>query len=242
MQGARVDGPTAGLPVGNAQPSPEVDRAASNDHDRSMSNTDPIAALLAESDNDRRWDLLRAFVINETAATREGAEAALVSGAPRAREVAADVLLPRLDAEYEPNVLASVIVSLGHTADLRGRSGIIGHAEHRDESVRHAVAFALPSLGLDDAALAALRRQSSDVDEDVRDWATFGLAESDAADGATIEALAARADDPHDDTRAEGILGLARRHDPRARARVERELDRPVHGALIERALAELDA
>ena len=76
----------------------------------------------------------------------------------------------------------------------------------------------------------------------MRDWATFGLAESDAADGATTEALAARADDPRDATRDEGILGLARRQDVRAQALVERELRRPVHSQLIERALEELEA
>jgi HEAT repeat protein len=65
---------------------------------------------------------------------------------------------------------------------------------------------------------------------------------SDATDPATTEALAARADDPHDDTRAEAILGLARLRDPRARALIERELSKPVHGSLIEVALAELDA
>ncbi len=243
-----------------AVPSPAVDRAASSDHHRAMTNADPIAALLAESDEDRRWDLLRALVSSKTATARAAAEDAFTSEAARAREVAADVLgqvatvdvgaaadlasllLPRLEAEHDANALASVIFSLGHAADPRARSGVVRHAEHRDENVRQAVAFALPCLGLDDAALAALRRLSSDADEVVRDWATFGLAESDAADGATTEALAARADDPHDATRAEGILGLARRQDVRAQALVERELRRPVHSQLIERALEELEA
>ena len=76
----------------------------------------------------------------------------------------------------------------------------------------------------------------------MRDWATFGLAQSEAKDSATTEALAARTDDPHDDTRAEGIFGLARRHDPRARPLIERELALPIHGELIERALEELEA
>jgi HEAT repeat protein len=92
--------------------------------------------------------------------------------------------------------------------------------DHPDADVRFAVAFALPSLDLDDEGLAALRKLSADPDADVRSWATFGLAGSDEA---TIDALVARAYDPDEDTRAEGIGGLARRRDPRAVALVDHE-------------------
>ncbi len=90
--------------------------------------------------------------------------------------------------------------------------------------------------------MAALRELSTDPDDDVRDWATFGLGPSEATDVATVEALFARTDDPHYDTRCEAILGLAMRHDPRARALVERELAQPMFGALIEEAQGLLDA
>ena len=110
-----------------------------------------------------------------------------------------------------------------------------GHGGHR-----FAVAVALPSFELDDQGLEALRRLTADADSDVRDWATFGLAASDATDASTVRALAARTDDADDDTRAEAIFGLARRRDPRARALIQDELARPSHGVLIERALEEL--
>jgi HEAT repeat protein len=130
----------------------------------------------------------------------------------------------------------------GHTHDERARSAITRLGGHEAVVVRDAVAITLPSFDLDDDSLEALRRLSADSDDHVRDWATFALAESDARDDSTIEALAARVDDVDDDTRAEGIFGLARRQDPRARALVERELRRPVHGSLIDRALEELNS
>lgn len=225
-----------------------------------MANDDRLSALVAETRDDRRWEDLRAFVVGEPSAARIVGEQGLTSGDARVREVAADVLgsvasvdpasaaaiadalIRRLDVEQHADVLDSVITALGHTGDSRARASVLKHADHPDENVRLAVAWSLPALDLDDDALAVLRRLSADSDEDVRDWATFGLAESEARDPATTEALAARTNDPHDDTRAEGIFGLARRHDPRARPLIERELSRPVHGELIERALEELEA
>lgn len=231
-----------------------------DDHNRMMTTDDRLAALVDETDQVRRWERLRAFVTSEPSVARVIGEHGLTSDDPRTREVAADVLgsvasvdrpsaaatadvlIRRLEVEQDAGVLDSVITALGHACDSRARAGVLKHAEHPDENVRFAVAWSLPALDLDDDSLAVLRRLSADPDEDVRDWATFGLAESDARDPATTEALAARTDDPHDDTRAEGIFGLARRHDPRARPLIEHELSRPVHSALIERALEELEA
>lgn len=224
-----------------------------------MANDDRLNALVAETNEDRRWEALRAFVISEPSLARFVGEHGVTSADPRTRQVAADVLgsvasvdhpsaaavadvlIPRLEVEEDAKVLDSVITALGHAGDSRARAAVLKHADHPDENVRVAVAWSLPSLGLDEESLAALRRLSADPDEDVRDWATFGLAESEARDPTTTEALAARTDDPHDDTSAEGILGLARRRDPRARSLIERELSRPVHGSLIERALEELE-
>jgi hypothetical protein len=93
-------------------------------------------------------------------------------------------------------------------------------ARHPDAAVRRAVAQALPSVlgeAIPDDTVHALLRLSADTDDDVRDWACFALgtqlSEVDAP--AVRDALAARLDDPHDDTRCEALLGLARRRDDR---------------------------
>ncbi|WP_344618797.1 HEAT repeat domain-containing protein [Dactylosporangium salmoneum] len=105
-------------------------------------------------------------------------------------------------------------------------------ARHHDATVRRAVAQALPSV-LGDAdpgeTVHALVRLSGDADEDVRDWACFALGtQLSEVDGPVVrDALAARLDDPHDDTRCEALLGLARRRDARTlpvlRERLARE-------------------
>jgi HEAT repeat protein len=225
-----------------------------------MTVEDQLVAIGAESDSDRRWHLLSGLVRSDPSGARAAAEGALNADDSKLREAAADVLgqvatldreaaieiadtlVPRLAIEQDPNVLAALIVGLGHTDDPRVQRVVIPLAVHKDENIRLAVAFALPFEALDDESLAVLHRLSSDPDGDVRAWATFALANSDATDNATVEALAARADDPDEDARAEGIYGLARRKDPRARAFIERELARPEHGSLIERAAVELEA
>jgi HEAT repeat protein len=224
-----------------------------------MTPDERIRDLLAEPDEERRFSLLSDFVTSDSAAALLVGQRLLGSGKAKERELGADLLgqvatvdrnasgriaemlLPRLEAEGDPSALQAVGVALGHAGDIRARRALLGLADHPDASVRFAVAFALPSVGLDDEALAALRRLSRDSDDNVRDWATFGLAESEADDAQTRDALAERADDPDDDTRAEGIFGLARRGDSRARMLVDRELRRPYVGALIERAREELD-
>lgn len=54
---------------------------------------------------------------------------------------------------------------------------------------------------------------TSDEDAEVRDWATFGLGRQVKVDGAEVrQCLSGRLDDPDEETRAEAIAGLARRH------------------------------
>lgn len=229
-------------------------------HDRPITSDGRAAALLAEPDEERRWELLAAFVRADPTSARQAGLALLTAEAAPTREsaadllgqavsvaaananVVADALLPRIEEETDPAALAAVILALGHTHDERARAGVARLGGHEAAAVRDAVAVSLPSFDLDDDAIETLRRLSADPDDHVRDWAAFALAESNASDGATIEALAARVDDADDDTRAEGIFGLARRNDPRARSLVERELRRSSHGDLIERALEELNS
>ena len=180
-----------------------------------------------------------------SAAARERCLGADVLGqlapiAPAARGQIVSELLAALDPEDEGEVIASLVVALGHAADRRAKGVLISLSGHLASSVRFAVAFALPVLGLDEETMDTLRLLSRDSDPDVRDWATFALAESDLTDEQTREALLARTGDEDDDTRAEAIYGLARRRDPRAGEFVERELASRSVGALILRARDEL--
>jgi hypothetical protein len=72
---------------------------------------------------------------------------------------------------------------------------------------------------------------SGDPVADVRDWACFGLGVLHADNAQVRDALAARLDDPHEDTRGEALVALARTGDRRAlthAGEVLAEPDRPL--------------
>lgn len=213
-----------------------------------------IAAMLYESDDVKRFDRIAAFVNRFKASTVAVGLELLASRSTPKRVLGADLLgqgatvlgttsqearaalRNRLRAERNPDALSSVIVALGHIGDEASRDAIIGAADHPDADVRHAVAFALSCFELTPEAIRSLATLSRDPDANVRDWATFALAESGEDSQEVREALRASAEDSDPDTRAEGIFGLARRRDPEAPSLVTRELSRKSHGTLIDRA------
>ncbi len=128
--------------------------------------------------------------------------------------------LRRLIREDEnPHVAAAALHALGWLGawQVLVRTGKI--ADHSDARVRLALAQALstPDDPCPQEVIELLVRLTKDRNGDVRDWACFALGTQCRADGTAIrDALAARLEDRHRDCRAEAILGLARRRDPRA--------------------------
>lgn len=164
--------------------------------------------LLASDDPDERatgCDLL-----GEAAALHEGQ-----------REAAAAALLALSGSERDGGVLCSIAGALGKTADPRAGPVLAGLAGHADPDVRFQVALSVPMAWSGDpggADVLALTSLTADPDDEVRDWATFGLGTMLAeADTEQIRAaLWNRTSDEHARAREEGICGLARRRDPRA--------------------------
>ncbi|MBO0685145.1 MAG: HEAT repeat domain-containing protein [Candidatus Dormibacteraeota bacterium] len=110
-------------------------------------------------------------------------------------------------------------------------------------SVRRTVAMGLElamSEDLRPAGLAALIRLSADPDGSVRDWATFALAELDSSLPQVREALWARVEDPHYNTRSEALAGLAASGDREVVDRVRAELESDYVGRLIVQAAVDL--
>jgi HEAT repeat protein len=165
-----------------------------------------------------------------------------------AQPVAAEsvaLLRTMLHNDAEPRVLGTIGYALGQIG-LPARVDLMcPFAEHSSADVRYAVVAAL--LGSDDArAVATLIALSRDADDKVRDWATFGLGSQlgpqdpeQRTDPGVVDtdalrdALAARLDDPHDDTRCEAIVGLAMRRDPRVLTLLRDEIARGPACSLI---------
>lgn len=121
--------------------------------------------------------------------------------------------------EDDAEVLWTIARALGHARDPRGVGTLVRLCDHPDGDVRFQVALALPSCeeGSDTEVLAqALIRLMYDPDDDIRDWATFGLGTLTEIDGPEVrQALLRRLGDHCLDARDEAIVALARRRDRR---------------------------
>ncbi len=201
---------------------------------------DPVMALIAgalavgDEDEHEYWDHVRALQDRGDRETFDAAWALCGSSRPLERALGVNILaqgqarrktfhdeavstlLELLDHESDPRVLSSLGYALGHRWDERTVGPILEFKSHPDANVRFSAVMALLCHS-DDRAIQALIGLSADEDSDVRDWATFGLGSQIDIDTPEIgEALVARLTDPDVDTRAEALVGLARRQDPRA--------------------------
>ncbi|MEV8632506.1 ankyrin repeat domain-containing protein [Streptosporangium sp. NPDC051023] len=178
--------------------------------------------------------------------TFEAAARLCVSEDPRKREFAVDVLAefgftddakPFLDrtlpilrrmaaTEGDERVLRSVLGALGHHADPRALPEVLeivtANGWTRTQADPAALAAVLPPGHAE--GLALLVSMTEDPDEEVRDWATMGLAGLSEDTELIRDALAARLEDEDLNTVAEATHGLLTRGDPRAKRGVERVL------------------
>jgi len=118
----------------------------------------------------------------------------------------------------EPAELEAVIDALGLAWCEEASLAVIPFANHPEASVRLASVQALPggveSAEAVDLVVAALLPRCSDDDDDVRDWATFGIGVQLDRDTPEIRSvLKERVSDPNEDVRLEAICGLAKRRD-----------------------------
>jgi HEAT repeat protein len=133
-----------------------------------------------------------------------------------------------VQGEKDQLPLLAAVHALGHIGDSRGIPLIIEHRQHPSAEVRFAVACALGSFANDARSVDALIALMQDLDEDVRDWATFGLGVLGDADSPEIrEALCQRMTDPNEDVRAESLAGLGKRKELRALPALIAELNQP---------------
>ena len=138
-----------------------------------------------------------------------------------------------LQLENEVQPLSSAIHALGHLDNPAAIPLISSYQRHPVAEIRFAVACALGSFPNDPDSVQALMALASDVDDDVREWAVFGLGNQGNADSHEIrDALFQRISDPNKHVREEAIIGLAKRKDQRVlpaltAALMQPELDDP---------------
>jgi HEAT repeat protein len=232
-------------------------------HDESRRN-DPrpteelIRTALAEEDEDAAREPV---VILHYRGSREVFEAArdlCERNNPRERILGADVLgqlgipertfpeeslailLGMLESEEDSDVLAAAAMALGHLRDERGIEALVRLKNHPSENVRFSVVHGL-STHENESAIGALIELSADEDEDVRNWATFGIGSLIDMDNEEIrEALYKRLDESDHEIRGEALVGLARRGDERVVEYLLKEMSSDEVGTLAVEAARDI--
>jgi HEAT repeat protein len=121
-----------------------------------------------------------------------------------------------MNSEQHSRPLVSAIAALGHLDDPRAIALIAPFHSHPDPEIRFSVACALGSFPNDPLCVKTLLALMQDADEDVRDWATFGLVVLGDADSSEIrEALVRALSDLNKDVREEAVVGSAKRKELR---------------------------
>ncbi|MEV0583463.1 ankyrin repeat domain-containing protein [Nonomuraea sp. NPDC050310] len=214
---------------------------------------DSLGRRAGTSDAEETYEALSTLCVSEDAREREfGVDAIAQFGVTEDgdkpyRERTLPLLQKMATTEGNPQVLRSVLSALGHQGDPRALPQvleIIGRPGHK-RTMTDAIALAdvLPPDGGE--GLELLIEMTADESDEVRDWATAGLANQAADTPAIREALAARLDDSDLHTVAEASRGLAQRGDARAEAGIKRvlaESDDPYDRELAVEAQAQLGA
>jgi HEAT repeat protein len=126
------------------------------------------------------------------------------------------VIADLVQHENDRRSLVSAILALGHLDNPLGIPLITDLGPHPNSDIRYAVAFSLGCFPNEPLSVATLLKLTDDTDEDVRNWATFGLGNLGDADSPEIrEALVRRLNDSKEDVREEAMVGLGKRKDQR---------------------------
>jgi HEAT repeat protein len=202
-----------------------------------------IRLALSERDEDMAWEYVTALQFRGDGEVFQAADRLCTSELATERELGATIigqlgipdrtfpgksflcLARMLQTETDPDTLQAIAVGFSHLNNPRCIELLTPLKSHPASIVRWGVAHGI-SRHNDPVAIQTLIELSADEDEEIRDWATFGLGSLIDTDTQEIrDALWARVTDTYDDARAEALTGLARRKDPRVVELLLRELD-----------------
>jgi len=203
--------------------------------DENSSNEEPFQASLQEDyEDDAAWDAVAALRRRGTEEVFQLAIRYCKSGVALERARGLDVLgqlgagkpmseRPRFDdclaiaiehlRDEDATVIHSSAWALSHLTSEKAISALIEMRANSDSGVRWAVAAGMMGSHREDA-IATLIELMDDVDDNVRDWATFELGTQCDVDSPVIrDALRERLADKYQEAQSEAIWGLAKRKD-----------------------------
>jgi len=199
--------------------------------------------LAQRGEKDRCWDYISALRRRGTADIFEYASRWCKSKNPTERELGANILaqlgfasdhpfkekslpiLEQLISDSSEAVVEATLYALGNLHAHEVSLKAISLKSHQSAETRFALTQALLCNEHPDA-ISALIHLSKDADDEVRDWATFGLGSMIGTCSTEIQdALMERVVDPVPEVRGEAYVGLARCRDERVIPYLKRELE-----------------
>ena len=193
------------------------------------------AALEGDYDDDAPWRAVAALRLRGTQEVFEFASEYCMAKDPKARARGLDVLAQlgagketpqrphlqqcvsmaiRLLEDPELIVVHSAAWALAHLGTTEAVAALLPLKHHPEPGVRHAVANGAVN-GTGSERVVTLIELMADPDENMRDWATFGLGSLCTEDSPEIRAaLRDRLTDSFEPARSEALWGLAHRKDP----------------------------
>lgn len=229
-----------------------------NRKNENLSTEEIIKLALSEKDEDARWNLVVILHRRGNKEVFSASEKLCRSGVPNQIALGADILgqlgfdklpfkkesIPILlnlaDETKDIEALQSVIMSLGRMEDDKIVTRLLEFKDHENEDIRFAVVHGLLTIKRD-YAIKAMIKLSQDSDEDVRNWATFGLGSMIETDTKEIrDALFQRLDEKDHEIRGEALVGLAIRKDKRVIKPLLKELSSKKVGSLSVEAALEI--
>ena len=213
-----------------------------------------IKYALTEEDEDAAWDAVGILHFRGNREVFEAAKNLCESNNLKERRLGVDILgqlgVPKrtfldeslailfklIDSEQDSNILYAIGIALGHIGDFRASAPLVKLKKHPNSDVRFGVVIGI-SCQENELAISTLIELSSDEDEEVRNWATFGLGSQIEADTVEIrEALFQRLVEADHEIRGEALVGLARRRDERVIEPLIKELSSDCVGVLAVEA------
>ncbi|MFI6595327.1 HEAT repeat domain-containing protein [Nonomuraea sp. NPDC050536] len=190
-----------------------------------------VADTLGRRADEETYEALGRLCVSQDAREREfGVDAIAQFGVTKDAKPYLERTLPLLQrmatTEPSPQVLRSVLAALGHQGDPRAFPHVMDiiTQEGHTRTMTDAIALADVLQPGNAEGLALLISMTTDDSDEVRDWATAGLAGLELDTPEVRQALADRLDDTDLHTVAEATRGLAERGDSRAEQGVKRVL------------------
>jgi len=179
-----------------------------------MRGSPEVLAITQQLCGSARWRR-RELGVNLAAQLRRRQRASESGNVEYAPDETRRLLLVGLHDERD-EVIEAAATGLGHRANPAALGALLRLAAHRNPAIRFGVAFALAAYPQPEA-IAALLNLAQDADDEVRDWATFGLGTQQEADTPEIrQRLWENLRDRNPGVPGEAVAGLASRGDPRA--------------------------